>query len=119
MPYVNYVELKVPDTKQAAEFYKKAFGWNAQSWDDSGYMVVDNGDEPGIGAGIEKLEGDQPSTVAVITVPSLDESAKAVKAAGGKITVEKFPVSGQGYAAYFTTPGGLLMGIYEQDESAA
>ena len=29
MPYVSYIEFNVPDTKQAAEFYKKVFGWDA------------------------------------------------------------------------------------------
>jgi len=56
MPYVNYIELNVPDSKRAAEFFKKAFGWDAQGWGESDYMVVDNGDEAGIGAGFDKMK---------------------------------------------------------------
>ena len=119
MPYVNYIELNVPDSKRAAEFFKKAFGWDAQGWGESDYMVVDNGDEAGIGAGIDKLkDGDKPNAVPVITVESVDKAAKEVEAAGGKIVVPKMAIPGTGYAAYFTTPGGLLMSVYEADEKA-
>jgi predicted enzyme related to lactoylglutathione lyase len=120
MPYVSYVELNVPDSQKAAEFFKKVFGWDAQSWDDSGYMVVDNGEEAGIGAGIDNLkDGAMPNAVPVIAVESVDKAAKELVAAGGKITVPKMAIPGTGYAASFTTPGGLTMSIYEADEKAA
>ena len=114
---ITYLELNVLDSQKAADFYKKVFGWEAQAWDDSGYMVVDNGE--GAGLGIDNVAKDtKPYTVAVVTVKSIDESLKNISTAGGKITAEKFPVPGQGYAAYFTTPGGLLMSVYEADENA-
>lgn len=118
MPYVTYVEFNVPDSKQAAEFYKKAFGWEAQGWGDDDYMVVSHGDEAGIDAGLDKAKDGKPLAVPVITVPSVDEYAGKVKAAGGEIVIEKFPIPSQGYAAYFTDPGGLTVGIYENDENA-
>jgi predicted enzyme related to lactoylglutathione lyase len=118
MPHINYIELNVPDTKQAAAFYKKVFGWDAQSWGDGDYMVVSHGEGPGIDAGLDKMQTEQPNTVAVVTVPSVDDYAKSITDAGGALVVKKFAIPTQGYAAYFTTPGGLLMSIYEADENA-
>lgn len=81
-------------------------------------MVVGHGEEPGIDTGLDKSRDGQPRTVPVITVPSLDETAKAVQEAGGRIVVEKFTIEGVGYAAYFTDPGGLTVGIHQYDENA-
>jgi predicted enzyme related to lactoylglutathione lyase len=116
---LNYLEFNVPDTKQAAKFFKTVFGWDAQGWGDSDYLVADNGEGPGASAGIDKVkEGKQPNTVAVVTVDSVDEAVKTIVAAGGKIVTEKFAVGEEGHAAYFTTPGGLMMSVYEANEKA-
>jgi hypothetical protein len=118
MPYVSFAEFNVPDTQQAADFYKAVFDWQAQKFGEGDYLMVDNNEEPGtIGVGLDKMHDDRPMTVAVITVPSVDEFATKIVAAGGKIVVEKFAIPGQGHAAYFTDPGGLVVGIYEQDEN--
>jgi len=120
MPYVNYIEFNVPDSKQAAEFFKQVFGWDAQGWGEGDYMVVSHGEEPGIDTGIDKMqEDDRPSAVPVVTVESVDKAVKDVEAAGGKIVVPKMAIPGMGYAAYFTTPGGLLMSVNEGEEAAA
>jgi predicted enzyme related to lactoylglutathione lyase len=34
------------------------------------------------------------------------------------VVVEKFSIACLGYAAYFTDPGGLIVGIHEYDENA-
>ena len=114
---ITFLELFVTDNQQAAVFYKKVFGWEAQKWGETNYMLVDNGE--GAGLGIDNVAKDsKPYTVAVVTVNSVDEALKNIIAAGGKITTEKTAIPGQGYAAYFTTPGGLLMSVYETDEHA-
>ena len=118
MPYVNYVEFNVKDVPETAAFYKAVFGWEPQQFGGPDYMYAQSGDEPGIDTGMMKAENGQPSTVAVITVESVEEASKQVVARGGTMVREKFAVPTMGYAAYFTDPGGLLVGLYESDPSA-
>lgn len=119
MPYISYVELNIPNTKEAADFYRQVLGWEPQAWGgNEDYLVVGHGDEPGIDSALRKAPDGKPLTVAIATVPSIDASIQKVQASGGVIVVEKFPIEGVGYAAYFTDPGGLLMGLHEVDENA-
>ena len=118
MPYINYVELNVPKAADVADFYRAVFGWEPQGWGgDEDYLVAEHGEEAGIDAALRTAPDGQPLTVAVITVPSLDETIQKVQEAGGQVVVEKFPIEGVGYAAYFTDPGGLLIGAHEADSS--
>ena len=119
MPHVSYIEFNVPDVKQAAEFYKRVLGWDARGWGgDQDYLVSQHGEEPGIDAGIRKAPDGKPQAVAVITVPRLDETLAAAVKAGATVVVEKFAIADVGYAAYFTDPGGLIVGVHEHDANA-
>lgn len=118
MAFVSYIEFNVSNTQKSAEFYKNVFGWEAQLFSkDNDYWIVSHGDAPGIDAGIQKAPG-APAAVAVITVPNLDEVWAKAMEAGAKMAVEKFAIPTVGYAAYFTDPDGIVMGIHEYDENA-
>jgi predicted enzyme related to lactoylglutathione lyase len=118
MAFVSYIEFNVSDTKRSAEFYKQVFGWEAKLFSqDNDYLLVAHGSEPGIDAGIQKAQG-APATVAVVTVPNLDEIWQKAMKAGAKVAVPKFPIPTVGYAAYFTDPDGLVIGIHQYDENA-
>jgi len=116
MPYVGYVEFNVPDAAGTAEFFEAVFGWKATPFFE-GYLSVQHGDEPGIDTGIQQAEG-PATTVATLSVPDLDEAVTRVQAHGGTIVVPRFPIPGVGYAAYFTEPNGLTVGMWEADTSA-
>lgn len=119
MPYINYIELNVPNTKQAADFYRAVFGWEPQSWGgDPDYLVAGHGEQPGIDAAIRKAPDGKPLAVAIITVPKLEDTLAAAVKAGATVIVEKFAIAGVGYAAYFTDPGGMIVGVHEYDENA-
>ena len=119
MPYVSYIEFNVPDTKQAAEFYKKVFGWDAQSWGgDLDYLVAQHGKETGVDTGLRKAPDGKPLAVGIITVSKIEDTLAAAVKAGATVVVEKFAIAGVGYAAYFTDPGGLIVGVHEVDEDA-
>jgi len=119
MPYVSYIEFNVPATAPAAAFYKQAFGWDPQGWgDDENYLISSHGDEPGIDTALQTAPDGKPPAIPIITVPDLDTSIASVKKAGGTITVERFAIEGMGYAAYFTDPSGLTLGIYQNDANA-
>lgn len=117
--FVSYIEFNVRDTKKSSEFYKQVFGWEPSLFSEANdYYIVAHGEEPGIDAGIQPAPDGVGRTVAVVTVPNLDEVwAKALKA-GGKVAMEKFAIPTVGYAAYFTDPNGIVIGIHQYDENA-
>jgi len=117
MPYVGYVEFNVPDLESTAEFYGAVFGWKPAPFFE-GYLSVQHGDEPGIDTGIQKADG-PATTVATILVPELAAAVASVEEHGGTIVMPRFPVPGVGYAAYFTDPNGMMVGMWEADTSAA
>ena len=119
MAFVSYIEFNVSNTKKSAEFYKQIFGWDATLFSkDNDYWIVAHGEEPGIDAGVQPVQGGGPATVAVVTVPNLDEVwAKAMKA-GATVAMEKFAIPTVGYAAYFRDPDGITVGIHEYNADA-
>ncbi len=118
MAFVSYIEFNVSNTKKSAEFYQQVFGWEAKLFSqDNDYWIVAHGDQPGIDAGMQKAQG-APGTVAVVTVPNLDVVWEKAMKAGGKVAVPKFAIPTVGYAAYFTDPDGLVVGVHEYDGKA-
>lgn len=117
MPYVGYVEFNVPDLESTATFYGEVFGWKPTPFFE-GYLSVQHGDEPGIDTGIQKADG-PATTVATILVPDLDEATRKVEEHGGAVVMPKFPIPGVGFAAYFTDPNGMTVGMWESDTGAA
>ena len=53
----------------------------------------------------------------VIEVPDIEAAVASVTEAGAVIVVEKNPIPGVGYSAYFTDPEGNRVGLFESDES--
>lgn len=118
MKPVTYVEFNVAALPESVEFFKSAFDWDLQPFGED-YFVAPAGDEPGIDTGIMPSQDGQPRTVAVITVDDMDAAIARVTEHGGTIVVPRFAVETMGYAAYFKDPGGLIVGLYESDPTAA
>jgi predicted enzyme related to lactoylglutathione lyase len=117
MPFVGYVEFNVPDLEATSQFYGDVFGWEPTPFFE-GYLSVQHGDEPGIDIGIQQAEG-PATTVATILVPDVEATSARIAEHGGTVVMPKFPVPGVGYAAYFTDPNGMTVGIWEVDTDAA
>jgi len=84
------------------------------------YWLVTTGpdDKPGINGGIAKRQDPSWRTHNSIDVPSVDEHAKKVVEAGGKVVVPKMPITGVGYIAYCTDTEGNFFGVFQMDPSA-
>jgi predicted enzyme related to lactoylglutathione lyase len=118
-----HFEITADDPKRAAEFYRKAFGWE---FNDYGgpftYLITKGGaeDQPGIGGAIMDRNSDyKQAVINTIDVDKWEAGAEAVKEAGGTVLMEKTPVPGQGYFAYCKDTEGNIFGIYEGDPTAA
>lgn len=124
MPRVVHFELPVEDPQRAARFYSDVFGWNVNSWDGTQeYWLTTTGEDsqPGINGGIMRRCAEFPvkNPINVLDVPSVDEYASKVEAAGGKIVMPRTAVPGVGYVAYFEDTEGIVSGMMQFDQNAA
>jgi uncharacterized protein len=85
---ICYIEIPAKDTKESAEFYQRAFGWQTR----------------------ERGDG---STAFDDTVASAAKAVQAIRSAGGEIVHPVDPQARE-VVATFRDPAGNLIGIYQQ-----
>jgi predicted enzyme related to lactoylglutathione lyase len=114
-PVVHF-ELPYENADRAAAFYRAAFGWQSQQLDAAmgNYVVVTTAtadakaDAPrgAINGGLYQKKADFPAQYpsVVIGVDDLEQSMRAVRAAGGKVLGEPMDIPGIGrYVSFFDT----------------
>ena len=120
MGRVVHFEIHADDPERAAKFYGKVFDWKIEKW--AGpieYWLVTTGpkEQPGIdGAIMRRTQGG--SVWNTVDVPSVDEFARKVVGAGGRVVMPKTAIPGVGYNAYCADSEGNIFGIYQNDPSA-
>jgi hypothetical protein len=121
MPRVIHFEIPADDPERAADFYRKAVGWEIQTWGGPAeYWLASTGpdEEPGINGAIMRRPSWGACTIHV-QVSSVDEHVVRVEEAGGAIVQGKSAIPGIGYMAYCRDTEGNVFGIYEDDSTAA
>jgi hypothetical protein len=102
------------------KFYQKVFGWKIEKWGSMDYWLAITGpdSQPGINGAIMTRET-QKTTVNTINVSSVDESAKKILDAGGKILTPKTP-KGTSSGSWRTTPKpAKSVGTYREESALA
>ena len=123
MGRVVHFEIHVDDTDRASDFYTKTFGWEFNKWEgdpDNPYWLIKTGDEKSVGidGGMLKRRDPAGSVYNTIDVDNLDNYIEKVKANGGEIVVEKMPIPGVGWLAYFKDTEGNIFGMMQVDGNA-
>jgi predicted enzyme related to lactoylglutathione lyase len=121
MPRVIHFELFADEPERAATFYSDVFGWNLNKYPGpEDYWLISTGEEnaPGINGGLARRAPNRTATTNTIDVPSVDEFAEKILAAGGKIIAPKMPIPGVGYLAYCQDTENNVFGIIQNDPSA-
>jgi len=119
MSRVIHFEISADNPERAVRFYEKVFGWKIDRWGPVEYWLATTGpdDKPGInGAITPRVE--KRTTVNTTSVPNVDEYAKRIEQAGGKVIMAKSTVPGVGYMAYCQDTEGNVFGIMQEDPSA-
>jgi len=115
MPRVIHFEIPADDPSRAVKFYEDVFSWKISKWGSIDYWLATTGhSEPGINGAIMSKET-QKATVNTIDVPSVEEFAKKITDAGGKVVTPKTTIPGVGYFAYCLDTEGNVFGIMEND----
>lgn len=124
-----HFEIHADDPERAIHFYTNVFGWSFNRWGEAepAYWVIATGtdDQPGINGGLLKRMGPAPqegapvsSFVCTIDIDDLDKFSQSIKQQGGKQVVDRMPVPGVGWLAYFKDTEGNIFGLMQPDESA-
>ena len=110
---ITHIDIPVDDTDRAKAFYSGVFGW--QIAEVPGYEGYPMWQAPnkisGGGLASRSMGITQPRSY--IEVDSIDEALAAITERGGKVLMEKSPISETSWWAAFEDPEGNQMGLYE------
>jgi uncharacterized protein len=111
-----WVDLGVADIATACAFYTELFGWEAQPGppEAGGYTLCrkDGWQVAGIGPKMGPPE-EPPAWTTYLATGSVDQTAGAIRAAGGQVLVAPWDVMDQGRMAMATDPGGAVFGLWQ------
>ena len=125
MPHVAHFAINADDVSRAKRFYERVFGWKFTAWGPPGFYQIDMG-AAAPAAVLGALQGRRElvkgqKTIGyecTISVPSIDDTIKAVLANGGKTVLEKSVIVGVGALAFFQDPEGNAFGAIQFDRRA-
>ena len=121
MSKVVHFEIPVDDPARAQAFYSSVFGWRVQGWGDQPYWLVQAGEEGEQGAdGALIARSDvHAAPVVVIAVDDIDAALERATAAGADLVHGRQAVPGMGWSGYVRDTEGNIIGLWQNDESAA
>ena len=108
---VVHFDIHCDDVERARRFYAAVFGWRFEAWGPPDYYLIRTGtdDDPGIHGSLSKrarplADGDATGFECTVAVDSLPEIARAVEAAGGRVTLGETEITGVGRLIRFEDP---------------
>ena len=122
MDKVVHFEIPADDMERAKKFYSSIFGWRLRDMPEMKYTTVttvevDEKQMPkesgAINGGLMERTKDVRSPVFAIDVDSVDEYAKKVEEAGGRVVMPKTKVGDMGFYAYVTDTEGNIIGLWQ------
>jgi len=103
-------ELASPDPERAGAFFSELLGWTAEP-DPTGYAVIRS--DGAINGGIRRLQEDeQPNWLIYFSAGSCDETAAAVREAGGRVLAGPMDAA-VGRIALVADPQGATFALFE------
>jgi hypothetical protein len=126
MPNVAHFAINADNVPRAKKFYEQVFGWTVSAWGPPNFYQLGTsreGEPAGILGALQKRRDLIAGTRTVgfectISVPSIDDTAKAVLANGGKTLMEKSVIVGVGTLMFFQDPEGNAFGAMQFDPDA-
>ena len=113
--------INADDVDASRAFYTKVFGWTFQSWGPPGFYQIEAKGSPVMGALQGRrtfAHGTRAGFEPTFAVASIDATEKAVKAAGGRVLLERSVIVGVGTLMFFADPSGNVFGAMQYDAKA-
>jgi uncharacterized protein len=127
MPNLYHFSINADDVARARRFYERAFGWKFNAWGPPNFYMIETNakDEPpppvraSLQGRRELVAGQRMiGFECTIAVKSIDDTAKAVLAGGGKVVMEKSIIVGVGALMFFEDTEGNVFGAIQPDAEA-
>lgn len=127
MSNIYHFAINADDVQRARRFYEQALGWRFSAWGPPDFYMIEtqrNGEaRPAVQGSLqgrrELVKGQRMTGFeCTIAVPNLDETAAAIKAAGGKVIMEKSIIVGVGALMFFQDTEGNSFGVIQPDAKA-
>jgi predicted enzyme related to lactoylglutathione lyase len=113
----SHFAINADDVPASRAFYEAVFGWRFTAWVPPGFFDIRTGtdEEPGVQGALQQrrqLLVEQATTGVECTfgVEDVEATASAVRAAGGRIQLDRFTISGVGHLIFFADPAGNPIG---------
>ncbi len=112
--------INADDVERSRAFYSKVFGWKFNAWGPPGFYMIEGSGVMGALQGRRELvKGTRTiGFECTLAVESIDATEKAVKAAGGKVVLERSVIVGVGTLMFFADLDGNVFGAMQYDASA-
>ena len=122
-PKLTHFAINADDVDATQAFYRAVFGWQFQDYGPPGFVqILDASGSAPIGAIQQRrqLLDDEPTRGFECTfgVDDVEAVRERVRAAGGRILMEKFTISKVGTLIAFEDPGGNPALAMEYDDDA-
>ena len=110
--HLRFFSIMADDLERARRFYEAVFGWTFEDWGPPDFFLIRGAgsagslqkrQEPLTGSGFRAFE-------CTIGVDDVDEIAKRVERAGGKVTMRKMRIETVGDLIYFDDTEGNRVG---------
>jgi predicted enzyme related to lactoylglutathione lyase len=110
---ITHIDIPVSDMQRASAFYGALFGWQiAEVPGYEGYPMWRAPNQISGGGLAPRSEGfTEPRSY--VEVNSIDDALATVKENGGKVVMERQPISETSWWAIFEDPDGNHVGLYE------
>jgi len=121
--HLAHFAINADDVQRAKRFYEKVFGWTFNAWGPPNFYIIASGGESDVRGALQKRRELVPGQRTIgyectIGVTSIDDTAKAVTANGGKTIMQKSIIVGVGALMFFQDPEGNVFGAMQFDPNA-
>ena len=110
---ITHVDIPADDIERAKGFYSGVFGWQIAEM--PGYEGYPMWQAPNkiSGGGLAKRDEQLKTMRSYVEVDSIDEATKKAQELGGRVVVEKAPISETSWYAAIEGTEGNQIGLYE------
>jgi uncharacterized protein len=110
-----WIDLAVADVPAALEFYGAVLGWsfNTAATDHGGYVMCRRDGRAAAGIGPLKMDGQPTVWTTYLASDAVDDTARLIAEAGGKVFAEPFDVDSRGRACIATDQQGAAFGVWQ------
>lgn len=110
-PALTHFAINTDDVATTQEFYRSVFGWRFREYGPPGFVqILDEAGDAPMGAIQQRrrliADEDTNGFECTIGVDDVDGTRERILAAGGRIVMEKFTISGVGHLIAFVDPAG-------------